>query len=90
VRFVFTLSINRPTSYYVAEFPALACLRYAERGARVRVDGVAKEPLLTTRNVEGRRSCMCGEKPETGPSLKTSSVNMTGQGFALSIDVCHL
>jgi hypothetical protein len=54
------------------------------------VDGVTKEPLPTTRNAEGRRSCMCGEKPETGPSLETSSVNATGQGFALSIDVCHL
>jgi hypothetical protein len=56
----------------------------------VHVDGVAKEPLLTSRNAEGRRSCMCGEKPETGPSLETSSVNMTAEGFALSIDVCHL
>jgi hypothetical protein len=56
----------------------------------VRVDGVAKEPLSTTRNAEGRRSCTCGEKTETGLSLETSSVNVTGQGFALSIDVCHL
>jgi hypothetical protein len=56
----------------------------------VRVDGVAKEPLPTTRNAEGRHSCMCGEKLETGSSLKTSSVNVTGQGFALSIDVYHL
>jgi hypothetical protein len=56
----------------------------------VRVDGVAKELLLTTHNAEGRRSCTCGEKPETGPSLETSSVNVTGQGFALSIDVCNL
>jgi hypothetical protein len=54
------------------------------------VDGIAKEPLSTIRNVEGRRSCTCGEKPEIGPSLETSSVNVTGQGFALSIDVCHL
>jgi hypothetical protein len=56
----------------------------------VRVDGVAKEPLPTTHNAEGRRSCTCEEKPETGPSLETSSVNMTVQGFVLSIDVCHL
>jgi hypothetical protein len=56
----------------------------------VRVDGVTKEPLSTTRNVEGRRSCTCGEKPETGLSLETSTINVTGQGFALSIDVCHL
>jgi hypothetical protein len=39
------------------------------------VDGVAKEPLPTTRNVEGRRSCTCGEKPETGPPLETSTIN---------------
>jgi hypothetical protein len=56
----------------------------------VRVDGVAKEPLPTTSNAEDRHSCTCGEKPETGLSLETSSVNVTGQGFALSIDVCHL
>jgi hypothetical protein len=56
----------------------------------VRVDGVTKELLPTTRNAKGRRSCTCGEKPETRPSLETSSVNATGQGFALSIDVYHL
>jgi hypothetical protein len=56
----------------------------------VRVDGIAKEPLPTTRNAEGRRSCTCGEKPKTGPSLETTSVNATGQVFAISIDVCHL
>jgi hypothetical protein len=56
----------------------------------VHVDGVAKEPLLTTHNTEGRRSCTCGEKPEIGPSLETSSISVTDQGFALSIDVCHL
>jgi hypothetical protein len=56
----------------------------------VHVDGIAKEPLPTTRNAEGRCSCTCGEKPETGPSLETSSINVIGQGFALSIDVCHL
>jgi hypothetical protein len=56
----------------------------------VRVDGVAKEPLPTTHNAEGRCSCTCGEKPETGPFLETLSVNVTGQGFALSIYVCHL
>jgi hypothetical protein len=56
----------------------------------VHVDGVAKEPLPTTHNAEGRRSCTFGEKLETGPSLGTSSVNVTSEGFALSIDVCHL
>ena len=34
--------------------------------------GVAKDPLPTTRNVEGRRSCTCREEPETGPSLEAS------------------
>jgi hypothetical protein len=56
----------------------------------VRVDGITKEPLPTTCNAKGRCSCTCGENPEIGLSLETSSVNVTGQGFALSIDVCHL
>ena len=33
---------------------------------------VAKEPLPTIHNVEGRRLCTCREEPETGPSLEAS------------------
>jgi hypothetical protein len=33
---------------------------------------VTKEPLPTTHNAEGRRSCTCREEPETGPSLEVS------------------
>ena len=45
-----------------------------KRGARARVGGigVTKEPLPTTHNVEGRRSCTCREELETGPSLEAS------------------
>ena len=33
---------------------------------------MTKEPLLTTHNAEGRRSCTCREELETGPSLEAS------------------
>ena len=33
---------------------------------------MTKEPLPTTHNAEGRRSCTCREEPETGPSLEAS------------------
>jgi len=35
-----------------------------------------EEPLPTTHNAEGRRSCTCREKPETGPSLESTSINV--------------
>ena len=31
---------------------------------------MSKEPLPTTHNAEGRRSCTCREESETGPSLE--------------------
>ena len=34
---------------------------------------MTKEPLPTTHNAEGRRSCMCREEPEIGPSLEVSA-----------------
>ena len=33
---------------------------------------MTKEPLPTTHNAEGRRSCTCREELETGPSLEAS------------------
>ena len=38
--------------------------------------GITEEPLPTTHNIEGRRSCMCREKPETGSSLESTSINV--------------
>ena len=42
--------------------------------------GIIKEPLPSTQNTEGRRSCTCREKPEIGPSLESISVNMAVRG----------
>ena len=42
--------------------------------------GITEEPLPTTHNVEGRRSCTCREKPETEPSLESTSVNVAVWG----------
>ena len=41
---------------------------------------MTEEPLPTTHNVEGRHSCTCREKPEIGPSLESTSVNLAAQG----------
>ena len=41
-----------------------------------RKTSVTEEPLPTIHNVEGRRSCTCREKLETGPSLESTSVNV--------------
>ena len=42
--------------------------------------GITEEPLPTTHNAEGRRSCTCREKPEIGPSLESTSVNVAVRG----------
>ena len=45
-----------------------------------RKTSITEEPLPTTHNVEGRRSCTCREKPETGPFLERTSVNLSVRG----------
>jgi hypothetical protein len=42
-----------------------------------RKTSVTEEPLPTTHNAEGWRSCTYREKPETGLSLENTSVNVT-------------
>jgi hypothetical protein len=42
-----------------------------------RKTSVTEEPLPTTHSVEGERSGTCRKKPETEPSLKSTSVNVT-------------
>ena len=43
--------------------------------------GVAKEPLLTTHDVEGGCSCTCREKSETGSSLEASERQLVCLGI---------
>ena len=45
-----------------------------------RKTSVTEEPLSTTHNAEGRRSCTCRKKPETVPSLESTSVNVAVRG----------
>ena len=45
--------------------------------------GVAKEPLLTTHDTEGERSCTCREKSETGSSLEGSEHQRVCSGICL-------
>jgi len=45
-----------------------------------RKTSVTEEPLPTTHNVEGRRSCTCREKSEIGSSLENTSVNVAIRG----------
>ena len=45
--------------------------------------GVTKEPLLTTHEVEGGRSCTCREKSETGSFLETSERQRVCSGICV-------
>ena len=42
--------------------------------------GITEELLPTTHDAEGRCSCTCREKLETGPSLESTSVNVAVRG----------
>ena len=44
---------------------------------------IAKEPLLTTHDVEGGCSCTCREKSETGSSLEASERQRVCSGICL-------
>ena len=82
---VFIFNTNRPNSQCVAESLALASLltitSSAEPVCVQEEQSVAKEPLPTTHNVEGRHSCTCREEPEIGPSLGTSERQLDYSGF---------
>jgi hypothetical protein len=45
-----------------------------------RKTSVTEEPLPTTCSAEGERSGTCRKKPETKPSSKSTSVNVTIRG----------
>jgi len=45
-----------------------------------RKTSVTEEPLPTTHNTEGWRSCTCRKKPKTEPSLESTNINVVVRG----------
>ena len=45
--------------------------------------GIAREPLLTTHDAEGGRSCTCRERLEIGSSLEASECQLVCSGICM-------